>query len=137
MSQFKLSQLTLRGGRVKSIETMSQNMQFFFFGGFPKLLFLISWFYSILTLFRWMKTWISERGWSEVMGCLFSLFSKSQVGLEKWHKPTQQQIHHKFLSRMNISLFQRKILPLLNLLARVMKDRLCIKLSRAQIQPQQ
>ena len=35
MSQLKLSQLTLRGGRVKSIETMSQNMQFFFFGGFP------------------------------------------------------------------------------------------------------
>ena len=36
MSQLKLSQLGLRGGRVKSIETMSQNMQFFFFGGFPK-----------------------------------------------------------------------------------------------------
>ena len=36
MSQLKLSQLGLRGGRVKSIETMSQNMQFFFSGGFPK-----------------------------------------------------------------------------------------------------
>ena len=35
MSQLKLSQLGLRGGRVKSIETMSQNMQFFFSGGFP------------------------------------------------------------------------------------------------------
>ena len=41
MSQLKLSQLTLRGGRVKSIETMSQNMQFFFFGGFPKLGYLL------------------------------------------------------------------------------------------------
>ena len=36
MSQLKLSQLGLRGGWVKSIETMSQNMQFFFSGGFPK-----------------------------------------------------------------------------------------------------
>ena len=36
MSQLKMSQLGLRGGRVKSIETLSQNMQFFFSGGFPK-----------------------------------------------------------------------------------------------------
>ena len=35
LSQLKLSQLGLRGGGVKSIETLSQNMQFFFFGGFP------------------------------------------------------------------------------------------------------
>ena len=30
LSQLKLSQLGLRGGRVKSIETLSQNMQFLF-----------------------------------------------------------------------------------------------------------
>ena len=35
MSQLKMSQLGLRGGRVKLIETMSQNLQFFFFEGFP------------------------------------------------------------------------------------------------------
>ena len=34
-SQLKMSQLGLRGGRVKLIETMSQNLQFFFFEGFP------------------------------------------------------------------------------------------------------
>ena len=37
MSQFEMSQLGLRGGRVKPIETMSLNLQFFFIGGFPKL----------------------------------------------------------------------------------------------------
>ena len=35
MSQLKMSQLGLRGGRVKLIETMSQNLQFFFLAGFP------------------------------------------------------------------------------------------------------
>ena len=30
MSQLKMSQLGLRGGRVKLIETMSQNLQFYF-----------------------------------------------------------------------------------------------------------
>ena len=37
MSQFKRSQLGLRGGKVKLIETMSQNLQFYFLEGFPKL----------------------------------------------------------------------------------------------------
>ena len=32
---FKMSQSGLRGGRVNLIETMSQNLQFFFFEGFP------------------------------------------------------------------------------------------------------
>ena len=36
MSQLKMSQLGFRGGRVKLIETMSQNLQFFFLAGFPK-----------------------------------------------------------------------------------------------------
>ena len=31
MSQLNMSQLGLKGGRVKLIETMSQNLQFFFF----------------------------------------------------------------------------------------------------------
>ena len=35
MSQLKMSQLGLRGGRVKLIETMSQNLQFYFLEGFP------------------------------------------------------------------------------------------------------
>ena len=35
MSQLNMSQLGLKGGRVKLIETMSQNLQFFFFEGFP------------------------------------------------------------------------------------------------------
>ena len=35
MSQLKMSQSCLRGGRVKPIETMSLNLQFFFLGGFP------------------------------------------------------------------------------------------------------
>ena len=37
MSQLKMSQLGLRGGRVKLIETMSQNLQFYFLEGFPKV----------------------------------------------------------------------------------------------------
>ena len=36
MSQLKMSQLGLRGGRVKLIETMSQNLQFYFLEGFPR-----------------------------------------------------------------------------------------------------
>ena len=35
---FKMSQSGLRGGRVNLIETMSQNLQFFFFEGFPYLI---------------------------------------------------------------------------------------------------
>ena len=35
MSQLKMSQLGLRGGREKLIETMSLNLQFFFLAGFP------------------------------------------------------------------------------------------------------
>ena len=35
----KIVSIGLKGGRVKSIETLSQNMQFFFFGGFPNGLF--------------------------------------------------------------------------------------------------
>ena len=42
MSQLKMSQLGLRGGRVKLIETMSQNLQFFFLEGFPKSLVELS-----------------------------------------------------------------------------------------------
>ena len=37
MSQLKMPQLGLRGGRVKLIETMSQYLQFFFLAGFPKV----------------------------------------------------------------------------------------------------
>ena len=40
MSQLNMSQLGLRGGRVKLIETMSQNLQFFFLAGFPKAVML-------------------------------------------------------------------------------------------------
>ena len=37
-SQLKMSQLGLRGGRVKLIETMPQNLQFYFLEGFPNII---------------------------------------------------------------------------------------------------